>query len=132
MTVTAPPCLPGASWAAWSGVLVLDYLGAVLAPLGALRRSLRSNIPLACHPKICHAHGMITTLIQKNVNLPVRTSMRLERSYWEMLATMAASDGTTIHAVVQRINAARRSGTLSSAVRAAVLDWANRRRTNDG
>lgn len=70
---------------------------------------------------------MITTLIQKNVNLPVRTSMRLERSYWEMLATMAASDRTTIHAVVQRINAGRRFGTLSSAVRVAALDWANRR-----
>lgn len=91
-------------------------------------RSSKINPPtvhsgVALHTKACHTPTMQTTLINKNVMLPVRTSIRLEPLFWTALHDIAAAGGKTIHAVVQDINAGRSEGTLTSAVRVAVLEW---------
>lgn len=71
---------------------------------------------------------MDSSLISRNVMLPVRTSIRLEAPYWEALAEIAAAMGVTIHVVVQQANERRTGGTLTSAVRVFVLAWFRARR----
>lgn len=51
-----------------------------------------------------------------------RTSISLERAFWQGLREIAASQGRSINAVVGEIDR-RRQGNLSSAVRVYVLQW---------
>lgn len=48
------------------------------------------------------------------------TSVTLEPEFWDALKALALAEGTTINALVERIDAAR-SGNLSSAIRVWVL-----------
>ncbi len=62
-----------------------------------------------------------------------RTSISLEPSFWEALREAAAAEGLPLAGLVARIDAARGSDGLSSAVRVWVLDYARkdgRRRTD--
>jgi predicted DNA-binding ribbon-helix-helix protein len=51
-----------------------------------------------------------------------RTSISLERAFWSALEEVARTEGTSIDALVSRIDR-RRTGNLSGAVRLYVLDW---------
>ena len=52
-----------------------------------------------------------------------RTSISLERIFWDCLRDIAAHRGLTINQLVSEIDAGR-SGNLSSAIRVYVLGWA--------
>ncbi|MFC3227825.1 ribbon-helix-helix domain-containing protein [Marinibaculum pumilum] len=52
-----------------------------------------------------------------------RTSISLERIFWDCLRDIAAQRGLTINQLVSEIDAGR-SGNLSSAIRVYVLGWA--------
>jgi predicted DNA-binding ribbon-helix-helix protein len=52
-----------------------------------------------------------------------RTSIALERAFWEGLDAMAAARGTTAAALIRDIDAHEHGDNLSSAVRVAVLRW---------
>lgn len=49
-----------------------------------------------------------------------RTSVSLENAFWDQLKRLAAADGCSINALVERIDA-QRTGNLSSALRVYVL-----------
>ena len=49
------------------------------------------------------------------------TSVSLEDAYWEDVRAMAAREGVPVAALIERIDRARQSGNLSSAIRHAVL-----------
>ncbi len=49
-----------------------------------------------------------------------RTSVSLENAFWDQLKRLAAADGCSINALVERIDA-QRTGNLSSALRVHVL-----------
>jgi len=51
-----------------------------------------------------------------------KTSVSIEDAFWSALKDIAASRGTTVAELVAAIDAARRQGNLSSAVRLFVLD----------
>ena len=57
-----------------------------------------------------------------------RTSISLEPPFWEALRDAAAAEGLTLAGLVARIDAARGSDGLSSAVRVWVLDDARKDR----
>jgi predicted DNA-binding ribbon-helix-helix protein len=50
-----------------------------------------------------------------------RTSLRLEPAFWSALKDLADEDGSDISAVVRKIEAEPRVGSLTSAVRVHVL-----------
>jgi len=54
-----------------------------------------------------------------------RTSISLERAFWDALRVFAAREGKTINQMVSDIDAARQ-GNLSSAIRVYVLERAQR------
>jgi len=52
-----------------------------------------------------------------------RTSISLERPFWDLLKELACSEKTSVNDLVRRIDAARGGrGTLSAAVRLYVLE----------
>lgn len=51
-----------------------------------------------------------------------KTSVSIEDAFWTALKDIAASRGTTVAELVASIDAGRRHGNLSSAVRLFVLD----------
>ena len=53
-----------------------------------------------------------------------RTSISLEKPFWEGLREIAAERGLSLAALVAEIDAVRGSGNLSSALRVYVLDRA--------
>lgn len=56
-----------------------------------------------------------------------RTSVSLERAFWEALKRAAAEDGCSLAALVARVDARRGKANLSSALRVFVLERALRR-----
>jgi len=50
------------------------------------------------------------------------TSISLEAPFWQELKRMAGEAGLSIATLISRIDAARKSGNLSSALRLAVLN----------
>jgi len=50
-----------------------------------------------------------------------KTSLALEKEFWEALDQIASDSGTTIARLISRIDAARQTRNLSSAVRIFVL-----------
>jgi predicted DNA-binding ribbon-helix-helix protein len=56
-----------------------------------------------------------------------RTSISLERIFWDGLVAAAAADGMTVNALVARIDEMR-SGNLSSAIRVWLMERAAARR----
>jgi predicted DNA-binding ribbon-helix-helix protein len=56
-----------------------------------------------------------------------RTSISIEAPFWEALRQAAASENTTLSALVAAIDAKRGEAGLSSAVRVWVLDYVRRR-----
>jgi predicted DNA-binding ribbon-helix-helix protein len=56
-----------------------------------------------------------------------RTSVSLERAFWEALKAAAAEDGCSLAALVARIDAARGEANLSSALRVFALERAQAR-----
>ncbi|MBN9315989.1 MAG: ribbon-helix-helix domain-containing protein [Devosia sp.] len=52
-----------------------------------------------------------------------RTSIAIEREFWDGLEAMAAAHGKSIAAIIGEIDQARDAPNLSSAVRLAVLAW---------
>lgn len=52
-----------------------------------------------------------------------KTSVSIEDAFWTALKDIAASRGTTVAELVAAIDAGRRHGNLSSAVRLFVLDY---------
>lgn len=64
-----------------------------------------------------------TSLINRNVHAPQRTSIRLEAEFWSGLDEMASAVG--VHRDQLVINAGARwpGGSLTSAVRVLVLTW---------
>jgi predicted DNA-binding ribbon-helix-helix protein len=52
-----------------------------------------------------------------------RTSVSLEDAFWTALKDIAAARGTTLSELVADIDALRRHGNLSSAIRLFVLDY---------
>ncbi|MEQ8268996.1 MAG: ribbon-helix-helix domain-containing protein [Parvibaculum sp.] len=57
-----------------------------------------------------------------------RTSISLERPFWDALKELACSEKTSVNDLVRRIDAARGGrGTLSAAVRLYVLDGMRKR-----
>jgi predicted DNA-binding ribbon-helix-helix protein len=52
-----------------------------------------------------------------------RTSLALEREFWEGLEAMARNSGLPLPQLIQQIDQTRTSGNLSSEVRLAVLRW---------
>ncbi|PWB80476.1 MAG: arylsulfate sulfotransferase [Methylocystaceae bacterium] len=53
-----------------------------------------------------------------------RTSVSLERAFWEALKTAAAEDGCSLAALVARVDAGRGEANLSSALRVFALERA--------
>ncbi len=51
-----------------------------------------------------------------------RTSISLEAAFWDEIKAMAARRGMSVAALVAEIDAGRKGGNLSSALRIAVLD----------
>ncbi len=59
---------------------------------------------------------------KRSVNLQGHaTSVSLEDEYWAELKRMAAESGLPVGALIERIDGARQSANLSSALRLAVL-----------
>jgi len=59
---------------------------------------------------------------KRSVNLQGHaTSVSLEDEYWAELKRMAAESGMPVGALIERIDGARQSANLSSALRLAVL-----------
>jgi predicted DNA-binding ribbon-helix-helix protein len=58
-----------------------------------------------------------------------RTSVSLERAFWDALKAAAAEDGCSLAALVTRIDAARGEANLSSALRVFALERAQARET---
>ncbi|MDO8839836.1 MAG: ribbon-helix-helix domain-containing protein [Parvibaculum sp.] len=57
-----------------------------------------------------------------------RTSISLERPFWDLLKELACSEKTSVNDLVRRIDAERGGkGTLSAAVRLYVLEGMRRR-----
>jgi predicted DNA-binding ribbon-helix-helix protein len=52
-----------------------------------------------------------------------RTSLALEAEYWAGLEAMAKAENLPLAALVRRIDEARDTPNLSSAIRVAVLRW---------
>lgn len=52
-----------------------------------------------------------------------RTSLALEAEYWAGLEAMASAENLPLAALVRRIDEARDTPNLSSAIRVAVLRW---------
>ncbi|ACK49569.1 siderophore biosynthesis protein-like protein [Methylocella silvestris BL2] len=76
------------------------------APLDEGARDLRSNVK---HSLTIAGH---------------RTSISLERAFWERLKRIAAERGSSLAACVAEIDAARGSANLSSAIRVYILQSA--------
>lgn len=53
-----------------------------------------------------------------------RTSISLERAFWEALKTAAAEEGCSLAGLVARVDAGRGKANLSSALRVFVLERA--------
>lgn len=51
------------------------------------------------------------------------TSISLEDPFWRLLAQVAAAEGLSLAAYVERIDAARSSVNLSSAIRVHLMEW---------
>ncbi len=51
-----------------------------------------------------------------------RTSLSLERGFWEALKDIAAAEGRTMTSIIEEVDDAR-TGTLTSAVRVYILNW---------
>lgn len=51
------------------------------------------------------------------------TSISLEEPFWRLLAQVAASEGLSLAAYVERIDAARSNVNLSSAIRVHLMEW---------
>lgn len=49
------------------------------------------------------------------------TSVSVEAAFWEGLKAMARAEGTSLNALIARIDAERQTPNLSSAIRLAVL-----------
>lgn len=51
------------------------------------------------------------------------TSISLEEPFWRLLAQVAQSEGLSIAAYVERIDAERSGVNLSSAIRVHLMEW---------
>ena len=51
------------------------------------------------------------------------TSVSLEEPFWQLLTTVAAAEGLSIAAYVERIDAERAAVNLSSAIRVHLMEW---------
>lgn len=51
------------------------------------------------------------------------TSISLEEPFWRLLANVAETEGLSIAAYVERIDAARSGVNLSSAIRVHLMEW---------
>jgi predicted DNA-binding ribbon-helix-helix protein len=58
-----------------------------------------------------------------------RTSVSLERAFWDALQAAAAEDGCSLAALVARVDAARGEANLSSALRVFALERARAQAT---
>jgi predicted DNA-binding ribbon-helix-helix protein len=56
-----------------------------------------------------------------------RTSLALEPEFWAALEELANARGLSIAQLIRDIDEARQGPNLSSALRVAALDWAQRR-----
>lgn len=61
-----------------------------------------------------------------------RTSVSLERAFWEALKRAAAEDGCSLASLVARVDAGRGKANLSSALRVFVLERALARAEAEG
>ncbi len=57
-----------------------------------------------------------------------RTSLSLERAFWEALKAIAKSEGRTMTSIIEEVDTLR-TGTLSGAVRVYVLEYLRSSRT---
>ena len=55
-----------------------------------------------------------------------RTSVSLERAFWDALGDIAAAEGVSRAALVATVDAGRGTANLSSALRVFVLEWARK------
>ncbi|MGA9868073.1 MAG: ribbon-helix-helix domain-containing protein [Acetobacteraceae bacterium] len=63
-------------------------------------------------------------LVNRNVVADTgRTSMRLEPELWEALGEISEREGQDVHALIRAIDALRRRGGRTSAVRVYVLEY---------
>lgn len=60
-----------------------------------------------------------------------RTSVSLERPFWDALRDIAAERGVSLNALVEEVDRGRK-GNLSSALRVLVLEWARTDRGQGG
>jgi predicted DNA-binding ribbon-helix-helix protein len=51
------------------------------------------------------------------------TSISLEEPFWRLLAQVAAAEGESVAAYVERIDTARGGVNLSSAIRVHLMEW---------
>jgi len=55
-----------------------------------------------------------------------RTSLSLERAFWDALKAIAESEGRTMTSLIEEVDEVR-TGTLTSAVRVHILTWLRQR-----
>jgi predicted DNA-binding ribbon-helix-helix protein len=55
------------------------------------------------------------------------TSVALETAFWRVLEAMAAAEGSTVAALIVRIDQERGEHPLASALRVAALEWTQAR-----
>lgn len=64
-----------------------------------------------------------TRLINRNIQVSNRSSMRLEPELWDALHDIAVREGCNIHSLIRRIDGDRSAGGRTSAVRVFIVNY---------